>query len=631
MGLFDYIRKRFSSLFRIVTSGRRYDDGDIQRVLAERPQSLQEPYAGAVGALADSIRRTYAAANSSEFTIAVVGDYSVGKSSFVNAMLGARFLPVSVNPSTAVITKIKYGRKRKAVVKYADGTEKEMTYEEYLGFSAFNTDDFRERRATGRISRFENVREAELYVPSDFLKQNNLCIVDTLGLSADDADNRKTIESIRDAVVVVYICGERGLTQRDKEFIAGYLGHVILDSFVCINRIDLVRHDERAHLAEVVKLKLDDAIGRRGDEGFPASSIHQVSSLYQEFANGFTDHKDWHPDVDYGAESGFETVMGDLGRHIGEQADELRRKAVTKQLEDARAQVAAMRQARDADFGIQTASLQSRIASAADRKRDVDDRIRYIDALFEGLRQNIRGMLPDVYPDFVRQVDAGWKNTLDTQLMTQATFKVGDYLALETSVTGVKMNVFVSDKDRLYAGIDSLKQFVNPVVSSLVWVLGEVMSRLSHRVKDAVGEFATRNSMTQHFPDPDIRLSCQVFESPGDAIRNAMFREAALAGVESTWIKNDTRKARMFEASKAVAMRMIEQPLTVAVREAYDGRVLPYLAESERMATAELRQQATAIESEIAQLEKEVEALGRQHDIENRYFDRLTTALTATP
>ena len=78
-------------------------------------------------------------------------------------------------------------------------------------------------------------------------------------------------------------------------------------------------------------------------------------------------------------------------------------------------------------------------------------------------------------------------------------------------------------------------------------------------------------------------------------------------------------------------MRMIEQPLTVAVREAYDGRVLPYLAESERRATAELRQQATAIESEIAQLEKEVEALGRQHDIENRYFDRLTTALTATP
>lgn len=44
--------------------------------------------------------------NNREFTIALFGAFSAGKSSFANALLGSRLLPTSPNPTTAVINKI---------------------------------------------------------------------------------------------------------------------------------------------------------------------------------------------------------------------------------------------------------------------------------------------------------------------------------------------------------------------------------------------------------------------------------------------------------------------------------------------------------------------------------------------
>ena len=40
------------------------------------------------------------------FTVALFGAFSAGKSSFANALLGERLLPVSPNPTTAAINKI---------------------------------------------------------------------------------------------------------------------------------------------------------------------------------------------------------------------------------------------------------------------------------------------------------------------------------------------------------------------------------------------------------------------------------------------------------------------------------------------------------------------------------------------
>lgn len=219
MGIISYIINRILGSVHVP----QYDDSAIIDTAQNIPNIISETSRTQIKAIIDEIHQVYTAANSKEFTIGLIGDFTVGKSSFVNAILGKKIVPVSANPSTAIITKIKYGRKPKAIVHYNNNDEIEMTYEEFFDFSAFNLDDFRERERTGEIQRFKNVTDATVYVKSDFLKENNLCIIDTLGLSSHESDNLKTIASLKDAIALIYVCDERGLSIKDVDFISTYL------------------------------------------------------------------------------------------------------------------------------------------------------------------------------------------------------------------------------------------------------------------------------------------------------------------------------------------------------------------------------------------------------------------------
>lgn len=56
-----------------------------------------------------------------DFHLVIVGEFSRGKSTFVNALLGKRILPASKNPTTAIISKIIYGEKPAFRIHYKNG------------------------------------------------------------------------------------------------------------------------------------------------------------------------------------------------------------------------------------------------------------------------------------------------------------------------------------------------------------------------------------------------------------------------------------------------------------------------------------------------------------------------------
>src|SRR6202167_3622459 len=58
---------------------------------------------------------------SGQLHLAVLGQMKRGKSSFINALLGAEILPTGVLPVTAVITEIKYGAVPGGVILYTTG------------------------------------------------------------------------------------------------------------------------------------------------------------------------------------------------------------------------------------------------------------------------------------------------------------------------------------------------------------------------------------------------------------------------------------------------------------------------------------------------------------------------------
>jgi len=73
------------------------------------------------------------------FHLAVLGQFKRGKSTFVNALLGARLLPTSILPLTALPTFVRWGQRPSARVQLADGTvvphdpaSSDFTLEEFL-------------------------------------------------------------------------------------------------------------------------------------------------------------------------------------------------------------------------------------------------------------------------------------------------------------------------------------------------------------------------------------------------------------------------------------------------------------------------------------------------------------------
>jgi GTP-binding protein EngB required for normal cell division len=69
------------------------------------------------------------------FHLVVVGEFNHGKTTFVNALLGANVLPVGVTPTTAVIHHLEYAAEPRAEVVYASGERKPLPFAEVRLFS----------------------------------------------------------------------------------------------------------------------------------------------------------------------------------------------------------------------------------------------------------------------------------------------------------------------------------------------------------------------------------------------------------------------------------------------------------------------------------------------------------------
>ena len=99
---FDVFNKRKSQLIDLVSRTKSImQDLDLQK----RREEL------------DLLERKI---SSDTFKMLVLGEFKRGKSTFINALLGAEILPAFAIPCTAVINEIRYAEKKKAVVHFSD-------------------------------------------------------------------------------------------------------------------------------------------------------------------------------------------------------------------------------------------------------------------------------------------------------------------------------------------------------------------------------------------------------------------------------------------------------------------------------------------------------------------------------
>ena len=161
----------------------------------------------------ESIKADFHRLNDERFNLVVVGEFSRGKSTFVNALLGRRMLPVSKSPTTAVISKIIYGETSEYIVHYKSGESKTISESEFNDIKAQSEGDVlsldglkdKLKSLVKHQEKLDDIDFVEIRYPLP-LCRNNVEVVDTPGtndLNAGRVDITYNYLKKADAAILV--------------------------------------------------------------------------------------------------------------------------------------------------------------------------------------------------------------------------------------------------------------------------------------------------------------------------------------------------------------------------------------------------------------------------------------------
>jgi GTP-binding protein EngB required for normal cell division len=181
------------------------------------------------------------------FHLVVAGQFSRGKTSLMNAMLGTDRLPTGILPLTSVITTVAYGEREEAFV-FRDGWSLPQQIP-VRALPQFITQE-------GNPGNEKRVHRAEVRLPAEFLRLGAY-LIDTPGVGSAIAANTKTTSAFlpqADAVIFVTGC-DSPLSDAELQFLGQVRLHV-RKIFVILNKRDLVTHEQEDAVARFARDRL---------------------------------------------------------------------------------------------------------------------------------------------------------------------------------------------------------------------------------------------------------------------------------------------------------------------------------------------------------------------------------------
>ena len=322
---------------------------DTTRRLREKVLAMAELMASAgLANSSDLLKAEAAKLADPHFSVAVVGEFKRGKSTFLNALAGGDFLPSDVTPCTAFACRFQYGEQLQLALVGADGTET---------LSASNT-----REAIGvelnRLTRdpTTTIREAIVRLPLP-LCRDGVDLIDTPGLNDSESMNRVTLGVLPnvDAAVLLLI-PESPLSETERRFLLEHLmGHDVSRIVVVLNAKDRVLPAKLPRLLDYLKTQIDQLLAARDVEPAPLYCV----SAKEEMQNPNS------------AESGFpelrialsQLLFRQRGRLILSQTMQRTKRAASEALSSVKLRLAQMAMSRES-FDASLNDISRQLATA---------------------------------------------------------------------------------------------------------------------------------------------------------------------------------------------------------------------------------------------------------------------------
>ena len=214
----------------------------IERLLGLPVDLLPE---GARADLADARERILAR----RVNVAVIGEFKRGKSTLVNALVGAQVVPTGVLPLTSAVTLVRYGAAERLLVRFLDGRDEEHQLDRLAHYAT-------EAQNPG------NLMQVDLTVvetPSPLLA-GGLQVIDTPGTGSVHLHNTRTAQSFfpRIDAAVVVLSADQPLSAAERELLAT-VDRMAGACLVVANRIDRLGPDDRGRVAQFLRAALAEA------------------------------------------------------------------------------------------------------------------------------------------------------------------------------------------------------------------------------------------------------------------------------------------------------------------------------------------------------------------------------------
>ena len=222
--------------------------------------------------------------NEKTLNMAVIGEFSSGKSSFINALLRENLLETdAIQGTTVASTLIGYSPER-TFCTYGEGgrgkktrkTESTAALAKLL--AAYTSGDRKD----------ENARHLEVGYPSDFLQQG-ICIIDTPGTnSLEQWHEDVTKEAIREQAdaCIILTSAEKPFPESFCRFLEDNLQDVLQTCVFVVTKIDLIPPKQQARQLEYIQKVLEEKLSVHDPLILPYSALPVINGAGAEYMEG---------------------------------------------------------------------------------------------------------------------------------------------------------------------------------------------------------------------------------------------------------------------------------------------------------------------------------------------------------